>query len=340
MPIPVIIVGIAKVAAVVGTALGARGVYKSRKASKKMSEATKLQDKAVRRFEKHNKEIVKKMDDLGKKELGIVQSFERFSDVIEQIQGRPKFATYSQDDINLPAYEAEELRKVSVGASVLMGGLGGAAAGTAAGFAAAGATTSAVAVLGTASTGTAIASLSGVAATNATLAAIGGGSIAAGGGGVALGTAVLGVSTLGIGLLVGGIVFSVTGSKLSDKADEAYKQAQNTDFNITNIIAYFDELKEAAESFSDALDNVNNEYQKRLEKLKIVVEKEKQWTNFTEEEKLLTKNVVLFVELLYKMCNVKLVLQNKNKKKLNKVNDVEIDKTISEAKTMLKELQD
>ena len=88
--------------------------------------------------------------------------------------------------------------------------LGSAAAGVAVGFAAAGGTTAAVMALGTASTGTAIASLSGVAATNATLAALGGG-------GIALGTTILGASTLGVGLLVGGIIFSVVGNGTTKK---------------------------------------------------------------------------------------------------------------------------
>ena len=61
---------------------------------------------------------------------------------------------------------------------------GGALAGTA--------TTSLVAAFGTCSTGTAISSLSGAAATNATLAWLGGGAASAGGGGVAAGTVVLG----------------------------------------------------------------------------------------------------------------------------------------------------
>lgn len=56
-------------------------------------------------------------------------------------------------------------------------------------------TTSAVMAFGAASTGTAISSLSGAAATNATLAWLGGGSLAAGGGGMAAGTAVLGTIT-------------------------------------------------------------------------------------------------------------------------------------------------
>lgn len=58
------------------------------------------------------------------------------------------------------------------------------------GIAAVGAYT-AVGILGTASTGTAIGTLGGVAATNATLAWFGGGAIAAGGGGIAAGAAVL-----------------------------------------------------------------------------------------------------------------------------------------------------
>ncbi len=125
------------------------------------------------------------MDDLGKLELEILNSFDEFSNTIEKIQNRPQFKEYNKDGVKLPEYDKEELKKVSVGAGVILGGLGGAAVGTAGGIAAAGATSSAVMLLGTASTGTAISSLSGVAATNAALAAIGGGSLAAGGGGMA-----------------------------------------------------------------------------------------------------------------------------------------------------------
>ena len=64
--------------------------------------------------------------------------------------------------------------------------------------------TGAVTAFCAASTGTAISTLSGAAASNAVLAWLGGGTLAAGGGGVAAGTAVLGVMTAGatIGLAV------------------------------------------------------------------------------------------------------------------------------------------
>ncbi|WP_181882211.1 hypothetical protein [Helicobacter aurati] len=70
--------------------------------------------------------------------------------------------------------------------------LGGFAAGTVAGAMAGFGAFGTAGLLATASTGTAIASLSGVAATNATLAWFGGGSLAAGGLGMAGGTMVLG----------------------------------------------------------------------------------------------------------------------------------------------------
>jgi hypothetical protein len=81
--------------------------------------------------------------------------------------------------------------------SMIAGGIG-AAASTIASVTALGL----VATFGTAGTGTAIASLSGAAATNATLALIGGGTLAAGGGGVAAGTTIL---TGGTALIVIGV---------------------------------------------------------------------------------------------------------------------------------------
>jgi hypothetical protein len=62
-------------------------------------------------------------------------------------------------------------------------------------------------VLGnTATTGVAISSLSGAAATNASLAALGGGALSVGGGGMALGTAVVAGTGAAVGSAAGGII--------------------------------------------------------------------------------------------------------------------------------------
>lgn len=341
MPLPLLIGGIAAVAGIAGVGSGIHGGVKMKEANDTMKVAKSKQEDAVALFEKRNSETTGLMDSIGKQELEILSSFDDFSDIIEKIQGRPEFKAYTREGINLQEYEAAELKKVSAGAGVLLGGVGGAAVGTAGGFAAAGATTSAVMALGTASTGAAISSLSGVAATNATLAALGGGSIAAGGGGMALGTAVLGGATLGVGLLVGGIIFNVTGSKLSDKADEAYSQAERTEKEVNKIVGYFDELSLSATNFKTALSEVESQYRKRLSTLDHVVNfSEKiEWSEFTEKEKQMTENAVLLVGLLYKMCKTNLVLKNTEEEGLNIVNKGEIKSVVDSANKVLNDVK-
>ncbi len=339
MPLPFIIGGLAVAAGAGGIGAGVRGGMKMKDANDTMKSAQKMQEKAIARFEDYNQKTTEAMDRLGEQELSILSSFEQFSDLIEKIQGRPEFKKYDKDGIDLPKYEAEELKKISVGAGVLLGGVSGAAAGTAGGFAAAGATTSAVMSLGTASTGTAISSLSGAAATNAALAALGGGAIgsSASAGGMALGSAVLGGATLGVGLLVGGIIFNVTGAKLSDKADAAYSQAKKIDAQVNKVTWYLRQLKDAANGYQTTLSKVEEQYRKRLKTLDFIISfsEKTNWSDFSEKEQKMTENLILLVGLLYKMCQVKLVLQAEKEDELNTVNKEEMDETVRNAENIL-----
>jgi hypothetical protein len=86
--------------------------------------------------------------------------------------------------------------------------------------------------LGTASTGTAISGLSGIAAHNATLAWLGGGSLAAGGGGMALGGLVLGGITLVPTLLLSGFRLAKGEKALSD----ALEYQSKVDSTINEIV--------------------------------------------------------------------------------------------------------
>lgn len=333
MPIPIILGGLAIAAAATGVGTGIHGGMKMKSANDTMKLAQETQEHALRRFNEKNEKTTDLMDQLGVQELKILNTFEGFSDLIEKIQGRPEFKEYAKEGIELPKYEEEELKKISAGAGALLGGVSGAAAGTAGGFAASGAAYAAVMALGTASTGTAISTLSGVAATNAALAALGGGAIAAGGGGIALGTAVLGGATLGVGLLIGGIIFNVTGSKLSEKADEALVQAERTKQETDKIVEYLGELTFAASRFKDMLTEVETLYRKYYNIVGHIVnfEEKHHWSDFTQKEKNATENAVLLVGLLYRMCQVKLVLKSEDEQGLNTVNNEEIDKTIADA---------
>lgn len=333
MPLPLILGIAAGVAALGGAGSGISGAVKMKDANDTMKSAKSKMERCQNRVDSGNKATTAAMDELGKLEINILSSFKEFSDVIERIQNRPQFKKVTVDGVKLPKYDPEEIKNVSVGAGVLVGGLGGAAAGTAGGFAAAGATTASVMALGTASTGTAIASLSGAAATNATLAALGGGSIAAGGGGIALGTTILGASTLGVGLLVGGIIFNFTGSKLSEKADEAMRQANRAEDEADKICEYLKKLRDAANYYNSQLSITNQTYIDHLNRLKetVIYDGKTDFNMFTPQEKVNLRNTVMLVTLLYEMCKVKLVIKSNNINGINEVNTevyAEVDKAM------------
>ena len=194
--------------------------------------------------------------------------------------------------------------------------------------------------LGTASTGTAIASLSGAAATNATLAALGGGAVAAGGGGIALGTSILGAATLGVGLLVGGVIFSATGSKLSDKADEAWEQMEKAEKTINKICEYLLDLRKMAGRYINSLEKVYALYGQNFQKVynTVYTMGKVDWNEFTEEEKLATQNSVLLVGLLYKMCKVNLVKKAANEDEMNSVNKIEVESNMQHAQKVMNDI--
>lgn len=342
MPLPLLLIpallkGAAVVAGVAGVGAGIHGASEMHDAKNTLEVAQMCHEENMARYEKENEATTKEMDSLGELELEILHSFSEFSDVFEQIKNRPNFETYSKNGVTLPKYDGEKIKEVSVGAGVLLGGLGGAALGTAGGFAAAGATTAAVMALGTASTGTAIASLSGAAATNATLAALGGGALAAGGGGMAAGAAALGAATLGVGLLVGGIIFNVAGGKLSDQADEAWAQMKKAEEKINTICNYLTDLRSTSIKYHETLSKVNDIYQGHLKKLKHIVSelRHTDWNTFTKEEKKLTENTVLLVGLLYNMCKVELVLKSEKEEDINTINKEVVETSINNADTVL-----
>lgn len=337
MPLPIILGIGAAIPAAGGVGAGIHGGVKMKEANDTMKSAQTQHEENIARFEKNQKSTTKAMDKLGTYELTIISSFDEFADVINKIQNRPEFKNIEKGGVKITSYSPEELKNTSIGAGVLLGGLGGAAAGTAGGFAAAGATTAAVMALGTASTGTAIASLSGVAATNATLAALGGGALAAGGGGMALGSLVLGGATLGVGLLVGGIIFNFTGAKLSDKADEAYHQMKEAEKQINQICQYLSKLKKCSVSYYDALKKVDDAYHECLNKIKntVILEGKTNWNSFSYDEKLNVENCSYLVGLLYNMCKVELVLKSENENGINTINYDAVQKSIDDSTAVL-----
>lgn len=86
MPLPFIIGGVAVVAGLTGVGTGIHGGVKMKEANDTMKATKSKQERAVKKFESNNQETTKSMDKLGKKELEILNSFEKFSNVLEKIK--------------------------------------------------------------------------------------------------------------------------------------------------------------------------------------------------------------------------------------------------------------
>ena len=226
MAIPLIIGGI--VAAVSGVA-GA-GAYLS--AKEKKEEAQKIyesksakQERAGKKLETAQKKTTAKAEDLGLLKLKLQQNeLARFISLYERL-GALNITGYLNDkfEFEISLQEIREMKRISMSAAeVLSGGVQSLAAGALAGAG----MYSAVMTLGAASTGTAISALSGVAATNATLAWLGGGSLVTGGMGVAGGMATLSFWVAGPALLVAG---AFADSKAEQALTEAKKFGADVD---------------------------------------------------------------------------------------------------------------
>lgn len=160
-------------------------------------------------------------------------------------------------------FSTEELKQMEqmVARSVELerGLLTGAAAGTLAGFGA----YSSVGILATASTGTAISTLSGVAATNATLAWLGGGSLAAGGFGMAGGMIALGGIVAGPALAIGGFMLAskaeeamTAARQYRDEVDVAIEKIENGEVLLASLRENADELTYALIELVDRFESV------------------------------------------------------------------------------------
>lgn len=151
---------------------------------------------------------------------------------------------------------------------------------------------SSVTALGTASTGTAIGSLSGAAATNATLAWLGGGSLAAGGGGMALGTAVLTGVAAGPAILIAGWYMGSKASKNLDDAHSNLAEAKRFSADVDAAIALTDGIRKVADKSTEILSQLRmiSDYNvKRLQH--VIAEQGTNYGDYDDQAKAVMANV-------------------------------------------------
>lgn len=212
---------------------GVQAVQDRKKSIKTKEEAEKLQEEVMATNEAVRDDLNDALETFGKRKMDALHNTVGvFLDYLERLNQKSKAKEYELlTKIDVQIEQIAEMKqldmKASDAAKVL--GVGG-------GFAAIGLMGTkplvffGVAKIATASTGTAISSLHGVAATNAILAWLGGGTVAAGGGGVAAGTAVMGAltatATVGLAVIAVGTLASAFYSRKYTEATKYLAEVQ------------------------------------------------------------------------------------------------------------------
>lgn len=234
MPIPFIFMAIAGATAAVGAGKTIKAAVDTKDAKDTNDAAEYVAKKAAELANKSRKNSGDAITELGKTKLAVLEeSVKPFIASFEKIHNVELSESIGMDELQkfrIDKQSLDELKEIqTIGGSILGGVAGGAALGAIAAFGAYGGAMT----FGAASTGTAIAALSGIAAQNATLAFLGGGSLAAGGLGIAGGTAVLGGLVAGPTLAVMGFVI---GAKASENKNKAYS-------NLAKAREFSEEMK-------------------------------------------------------------------------------------------------
>jgi len=249
------------------TVLGSKGAYdvfgagrRAYQAKKRYAARRKKYVKQERAFKRELKIVNAKIDTLGKRRLQALATLGKAAALLKKAKVRDRGLSRTLD-ITIEQFEEWE-GAAAYATDVLSGVVGSAGAGTATAAAAQGM----VGSLAAASTGTPIAALKGVAATKATLAWFGGGSLAAGGGGMALGAVALNALIAGPAILAAGFFAQRKAEKIDtdvakhiadmDIAEEKTKTAMSS-FGATRLRV--DELMQATEEADKALQHVLSE---------------------------------------------------------------------------------
>ena len=258
MPIPLILGAIALGSAVFGGVKATEGFGNMNTAKEIGKRAQQQHETAVSQINTDSLATNELAAEYGQLQIDVItNTIGRFIDFIERIGQRNK-QTEREFLEGLDGVTPEQVREYKAAAieagQFFTGGVKAAGAALAGYGGAMGLATS----VGVASTGTLIGSLSGAAAWNATLAWLGGGSLAAGGGGMALGSVVLGGITVGPAVLIGGFVLAGEGEKALTKAREYEAQVNIAIAKIDAAKDFMQQVRQQINELSYLVESVNN----------------------------------------------------------------------------------
>jgi hypothetical protein len=313
MPLPLII-GAAAIAGIYGAVKGISGAVDHSNAKDINNDASSMVESANRKVEDQRQSTNSTLEDYGQRKLrafnGVIaefiETFERVKNV--ELGESPELDKLTAGDFSNKTLaglrqDYQALKDAGLG---LGAGLGG---GAALAFGAYNGTM----LLATASTGTAISSLGGVAATNATLAWLGGGSLAAGGYGMAGGMMVLGGIVAGPALAIFGHVMGNKGEEALNTARSNLEQARTIREQAELMANKLKAIEKVTSLANTTFSKVSSQLRRAVAELKKVLDNDGvDFRTYPDDSKNVVFRSVKFAQLLKAMIDTAILDQDGN----------------------------
>jgi len=326
MPLPFILGGLALAAAGYGVKKGVDAKDDFDTAERYNRRAERIYDDAKDKLENKKEETDLELQNLGRLKVYVYEnSLKDFSEIFSKIKNidfedNLEIGTLNsvdeQDvlDIQNTVLKMEE---------VLGGGIAALGSGALAGFGALGG----VGMLASASTGTAIANLSGAAATNATLAWLGGGALSAGGFGMAGGMAVLGGIVAGPVLAVGGMMMASKAEEAKHTAYSNYDKAEAAAEQMDSACIVLDGIYRRVQEFIRILEPINETLENYIDELEEIVDASNDWRTYSQEDKETVMITASIAKTVKNICDTPIIDENgevtrKSKRVLQKAKEL------------------
>ncbi|MCL1986702.1 MAG: hypothetical protein FWG64_01855 [Firmicutes bacterium] len=334
MAVPVIAVGVGiGLSSLLGLGAGIVGASDLSDAKEMVNNAESRYNKKKAEFERANKRSQKISEEYAALKLEIwSKDFDRFTKTYKKIKNPPnRTGNLAVDGYKITTDDLREIEGISITALDVLGGLvgSGVAAAAVPGIAYGGAL-----LFGTASTGTAISTLAGAAATKAALAFLGGGSLAAGGAGIAGGLTLLGGLAAGPAVLVGGFLLAAKGSDSLDKARDIRDEVDKAVEKFGTAMEFLAKVDGFVEKIQQSVLNAREFFTEKMGKLERTVIYKQDYNQFSEAERKNLHDTYLSLQVIKNMLAIVIVEQKETANESNPVFSETAEKTLTHLQTL------
>lgn len=314
MPVPIILGGIAGVTALYGAIKGVKGAMDHSSANDINDNAHSIVDNANNKINQQREATNAVLRDYGERKLrafnGVIAEF---IDTFGRLKNVDTIHTPELEKLNLGDFSTVSLDGLRSDYELLKSSGLGLGAGLGGGAALAFGAYNGTMLLATASTGTAISTLGGAAATNATLAWLGGGSLAAGGGGMALGSMVLGGIVAGPALAIFGHIVGNKGEEALNNARSNLEQAKTVRNEANLMVGKLAAIEKITSLANSTFSTISSHLRRAVSDLKKVLDAEgENYQAFSAENRETVFSSVKFAQLIKAMIDTPILDQDGN----------------------------